>query len=80
MAIKVSSVAEEYEYLRKNPHKCSPFEKGEWRRIKQELTFDGIDLLTMKCKRCGYETVFEFDVSSTFPPGLLEKTKKMGKQ
>lgn len=80
MAITVQSVAEEYEYLRNNPHKCSPFAKGEWVRISQQLTFNCTDLLTVKCKRCNYETVFEFDISSTFPPNILALMKKMGKQ
>lgn len=79
MIIKVSSISEEYEYLRKNPHKCELFKQGEWGGISQELTPDCHDLLKVKCKNCGYETVFEFDISSTFPPELVEKLKKIGK-
>ena len=80
MAIKVSSVEEEYRYLKTHPHKCGPFKKGEWKVIKQALTFDGHDQLSVKCQNCGHETVIEFDISSNFPPEVLEIMKKMGKK
>jgi len=80
MSIKVSSVEEEYRWLRANPHRCPDGREGEWEFKSQALTFEAHDELSVKCKTCGHETVFDFDISSKFPQELLDALKEMGKQ
>lgn len=80
MAIKVSSPKEEHEFLLENPHQCGGSKKGYWVMLKHATTLDLISQHTVMCKNCGYQTVFEFDISSQFPPEAIEIMKKSKKK
>ncbi len=75
MPIKVNSTEEQYEYLALNWHNCGFYKKGPWKVLKQALTFELISQLTVECENCGYQTTFDFDVSSEFPEGSADILK-----
>jgi len=65
------------QWIKANPHQCWLNKKGQWAYVEVAITVDAMVLVTTKCKECGFETFFDFDISSRFSPEVINKLNNL---
>ncbi len=65
-AVKVSSVPQEYQFIRLNPCLCGGRYEARMQSLAKGENSDHYDVISTRCSSCGRERIFIFDINSFF--------------